>query len=165
MGFFAGIAALCTPIALVVFWIFATRGRRNHPKWEILRRFRYAHRGLHDPAQGVPENSMAAFRRARAFQCGIELDVHLTKDGHLAVIHDKSLLRTAGADVIVEQLTVPQLKNYRLEGTQEKIPLLEEVLEMEDAWAGAGERACAAHFFLGLQMGLDLGKLNYLREE
>ena len=34
-----------------------------------------------------------------------------------------------------------------------------------DAWAGAGERACAAHFFLGLQMGLDLGKLNYLREE
>ena len=45
------------------------------------------------------------------------------------------------------------------------MPLLEEVLEMEDAWAGAGERACAAHFFLGLQMGLDLGKLNYLREE
>ena len=39
------------------------------------------------------------------------------------------------------------------------VPLLEEVL------AGAGERACAAHFFLGLQMGLDLGKLNYLREE
>ena len=36
---------------------------------------------------------------------------------------------------------------------------------LEDAWAGAGERACAAHFFLGLQMGLDLGKLNYLREE
>ena len=34
------------------------------------------------------------------------------------------------------------------------VPLLEEVLEMEDAWAGAGERACAAHFFLGLQMGL-----------
>ena len=26
-------------------------------------------------------------------------------------------------------------------------------------------QACAAHFFLGLQMGLDLGKLNYLREE
>lgn len=67
MGFFAGIAALCTPIALVVFWIFATRGRRNHPKWEILRRFRYAHRGLHDPAQDVPENSMAAFRRAVPF--------------------------------------------------------------------------------------------------
>ena len=31
------------------------------------------------------------------------------------------------------------------------VPLLEEVLEMEDAWAGAGERACAAHFFLGQQ--------------
>ena len=61
----------------------------------------------------------------------------------------------------------------RLQGRDEEwqethggdVPLLEEVLEMEDAWAGAGERACAAHFFLGLQMGLDLGKLNYLREE
>ena len=37
------------------------------------------------------------------------------------------------------------------------VPLLEEVLEMEEA--------CAAHVLLGLQMGLDLGKLNYLREE
>ena len=53
----------------------------------------------------------------------------------------------------------------RLQGRDEEWQALEEVLEMEDAWAGAGERACAAHFFLGLQMGLDLGKLNYLREE
>ena len=117
MGFFAAVAALCTPVALIAFWVFATRGRRNHPKWSVLRRFRYAHRGLYDPARGIPENSMAAFRRARALGCGVELDVHLTKDGRLAVIHDKSLLRTAGADVIVEQLSVPQLKQYRLEGT------------------------------------------------
>ena len=43
--------------------------------------------------------------------------------------------------------------------------LLEEILEMEDAWAGAEECACRAHFFLGLQMGMDLGRLNCLREE
>ena len=130
MGFFAVAAALATPFVLMALWVFATRGRRNHPQWEVLRRFRYAHRGLYDPARGVPENSMAAFRRARAMGCGVELDVHLTQDGRLAVIHDKSLLRTAGTDLIVEQLTVPQLKEYRLEGTQEQIPLLEEVLEV-----------------------------------
>lgn len=52
----------------------------------------------------------------------------LMKDGHLAVIHDASLLRTAGADVLVEDLTAEELKNYRLEGTEHHIPLLEEVL-------------------------------------
>ena len=78
----------------------------------------------------------------------------------------------------MRQEPVNQLREYQaLERKQQELmvsfreahggdaPLLEEVLEMEDTWASAGERACAAHFFLGLQMGLDLGKLNYLREE
>ena len=52
------------------------------------------------------------------------------KDGRLAVIHDASLKRTAGADVLVEDLTAEELKQYRLEGTQEQIPLLEEVLPL-----------------------------------
>ena len=52
------------------------------------------------------------------------------KDGNLAVIHDASLLRTAGADVLVEDLTAEEVKRYRLEGTQEQIPLLEEVLPL-----------------------------------
>lgn len=63
-------------------------------------------------------------------QCGFgaELDVHLMKDGHLAVIHDASLKRTAGADVLVEDLTAEELRQYTLEGTEYHIPLLEEVL-------------------------------------
>ena len=73
---------------------------------------------------------MAAFRRARERNWGIELDVHLTRDSRLAVIHDASLLRTAGADVLVEDLTAEELKQYRLEGTEEEIPLLEEVLPL-----------------------------------
>ena len=48
---------------------------------------------------------MAAFHRAIENGFGAELDVHLLKDGHLAVIHDASLKRTAGADVLVEDLT------------------------------------------------------------
>ena len=52
------------------------------------------------------------------------------KDGKLAVIHDASLLRTAGADVYIEDLTAGELENYRLEGTEQRIPLLEEVLPL-----------------------------------
>lgn len=98
--------------------------RRGHSAWGLLRLFRYAHRGYHDKPR-VPENSMAAFRRAIENGFGAELDVHLMKDGRLAVIHDASLKRTAGADVLVEDLTAEELKTYRLEGTDEQIPLLE----------------------------------------
>ena len=86
-----------------------------------------AHRGFHDKPR-IPENSIPAFRRAVQCGFGAELDVHLMKDGHLAVIHDASLLRTAGVDVQIEDLTAEDLKNYRLEGTEHHIPLLEEVL-------------------------------------
>lgn len=120
-------------IAVVVcaaLWIEATRGRRYHPNWERFCTYQYAHRGLHNAARQIPENSMAAFRLAKEQGYGIELDVHLTADGNLAVIHDKSLKRTAGVDVEISQLTVAELKQYELEGTQEKIPLLEEVAEL-----------------------------------
>ena len=103
--------------------------RRGHSAWDLLRLFRYAHRGYHDKPR-IPENSMAAFRRAIENGYGAELDVHLMKDGRLAVIHDASLRRTAGADVLVEDLTAEELKQYRLEGTDEQIPLLEEVLPL-----------------------------------
>ena len=111
-------------------WALATGGRRNHPQWEIFRGAQYAHRGLHSRRLGVPENSMAAFRRAREYGCGVELDVQLTADGQLAVMHDKSLKRTAGVDAQVPDLTMEELKQCRLEGTQETIPTLEEVAEL-----------------------------------
>ena len=116
-------------LILFALWVFLTFPRRNHPKWALLRQYRYAHRGYHDKPN-IPENSMAAFRRAIEHGYGAELDVHLMKDGRLAVIHDASLKRTAGADVLVEDLTAEELKQYRLEGTQEQIPLLEEVLPL-----------------------------------
>ena len=126
-------AVIIIPIILIVLfllWVLALRCRKNHPALKTLRRFRYAHRGLHNSAAGVPENSMAAFRLAAEHGYGIELDVHLTKDGRLAVIHDNSLLRTAGADVNAKDLTAEELSQYRLEGTDEKIPFLEEVLPL-----------------------------------
>ena len=129
--------AICIVLALVILvelWFLALQCRKNHPALKVLSSFRYAHRGLHHkPA--VPENSMAAFRRALDNFYGAELDVHLMADGHLAVIHDASLLRTAGADVAIEDLTVEDLKRYRLEGTDEHIPLLGEVLALYEGRA------------------------------
>lgn len=116
-------------VLLVVAFSWMMQCRRGHPLWALLRQYRYAHRGYHDKPQ-IPENSLAAFHRAVENGFGAELDVHLMKDGHLAVIHDSSLKCTAGADVLVEDLTAEELKQYRLEGTDEHIPLLEEVLEL-----------------------------------
>ncbi len=125
------IAILVLIIAIILFelYLMAITCRNGHPKWKVLDKFRYAHRGFHDKPQ-IPENSMAAFRRAVQNFYGAELDIHLMADGNLAVIHDASLKRTAGADVYIEDLTVEDLKNYRLEGTDEKIPLFGEVLAL-----------------------------------
>lgn len=115
-------------LILLALWILAIRCRKNHPSWVTLERYRYAHRGLHDKEHNIPENSLSAFRRAADHGFGAELDVHLTKDGRLAVIHDDSLKRTCGADVKSSELTAAELDQYRLEGTDERIPFLEEVL-------------------------------------
>ena len=122
------ITALIILVALAALLLFLLAGRRNHPGLEKLRGWSYAHRGLH--GEGIPENSMAAFRRALEHGYGIELDVHLMKDGELAVVHDSSLKRTAGADVKIEDLTKEDLEKYPLEGTEETIPLFKEVLAL-----------------------------------
>lgn len=108
--------------------VFALQGRLGHPDLPKLRLWSYAHRGLH--GDGRPENSMAAFRAALDHGYGIELDIHLMKDGNLAVLHDSLLLRTTGADGRIEDLTTEDLPNYRLEGTGETIPTFREVLDL-----------------------------------
>ena len=113
---------------LVSLYIFCLGGRTGHSRLPELRNFVYAHRGLHN--ENRPENSMAAFRAAWEHGYGVELDIHLMKDGNLAVIHDSSLLRVAGADVAIEDLKAEDLRNYTLCGGQEHIPLFSDVLEL-----------------------------------
>ena len=115
-------------LILLVLYLLALRGRTDNPGMEELRRWNYAHRGLH--GNGLPENSMAAFRAALEGGYGIELDLHLLRDGNLAVIHDSLLQRTTGAAGRIEDLTTADLKNYHLEGTTETIPTFREVLEL-----------------------------------
>ena len=121
-GIFAG------AVALGGLYVLSTQGRTGHPGLADLRCWKYAHRGLHDDEK--PENSMAAFRAALEAGYGIELDIHLIKDGNLAVIHDSSLLRVTGADKKITDLTTEELSKYHLNGTEETIPTFRQVLEL-----------------------------------
>lgn len=126
---------IALPVAAVLTRLGMLRGRKNNERWAALERCRYAHRGLYDPALGVPENSLAAFRRAIEHGFGAELDVRLLADGALAVFHDASLARMTGKEGVLEELTAETLRQYRLAGTEHTIPLLREVL---DAFEGTG---------------------------
>ena len=115
-------------LILLALVLFATYCRADHPGLQALRGWSYAHRGLH--REGIPENSMAAFRAALDHGYGIELDVHLLADGNLAVIHDSLLKRTTGADGKITDLTTEELSHYRLGGTEETIPTFADVLNL-----------------------------------
>lgn len=92
----------------------------------------YAHRGLHKKDQTVPENSLAAFRRAVKAGYGVELDVRITADDQLAVFHDDTLRRMIAnaPEGRIEDFTLEELRRFRLGKTQEQIPTLPEVLSV-----------------------------------
>ena len=101
---------------------------RNCAEWLITDPI--AHRGLYDLARAIPENSLAAFEAACAADVPIELDVQISRDRLPVVIHDRDLLRVAGADARVGALSARELQEVKLFGTPEHVPLLEEVLDL-----------------------------------
>lgn len=125
--------AFAGAVALGGLYVLSTQGRTGHKGLAELKKWKYAHRGLHD--ENLPENSMAAFRAALEAGYGIELDIHLIKDGNLAVIHDCDLKRTTGREGKVTDLTTEELKEYRLGGTEQTIPTFREVLDLFDGRA------------------------------
>ncbi|CAK9051955.1 Putative glycerophosphodiester phosphodiesterase YhdW (Glycerophosphoryl diester phosphodiesterase) [Durusdinium trenchii] len=94
----------------------------------------WAHRGA---SQIRPENTLAAFRAAlEAGADGVELDVHPSADDYVVVIHDATVDRTTDASGLVKDLTWAQLQRadagvkHSLAFAHERVPLLEEVLEL-----------------------------------
>lgn len=86
-----------------------------------------AHRGA---STERPENTLAAFRRALALDVdGIELDVHVTRDGVPVVFHDPVLRRMTGAAGRIANQTWPQLRPLRIRGS-EPVPRLVDVLRL-----------------------------------
>lgn len=117
-------------LILALLWVLAVQGRSSHPGMKELRGWNYAHRGLH--GDGAAENSMTAFRLAVENGYGMEFDLHLLKDGNLGVMHDSLLNRTTGQAGRIEDLYTQDLKNYRLENTEDTIPQFADVLTLVD---------------------------------
>ncbi len=91
-----------------------------------------AHRALHDRAARRPENSRAAVRAAIAAGYGIELDVQLSSDGQAMVFHDYDLDRLTGQTGPVRNHGAAALGRIALQGGEEAIPTLPEVLQIVD---------------------------------
>jgi glycerophosphoryl diester phosphodiesterase len=86
-----------------------------------------AHRGFKGIA---PENTLIAFQKALDIAVdGIELDVHLSSDGHIIVVHDETIDRTTNGKGMVNNLSLPELKSFLID-EKHQIPTLPEVLEL-----------------------------------
>ncbi len=96
---------------------------------KIEKRNKYiAHRGLHD--KNIPENSMAAFKRAVEYGYAIELDVQKTSDNELVVFHDESLYRMCKVKKKITECTFSELCSMTLGESSEHIPKFVDVLNL-----------------------------------
>ena len=123
----AGIAA-ASAAAVAVF--LTGPGYASKKKKEPFLYKNFAHRGLHSRDKKTPENSLAAFKAAVSAGYGVELDVQLSKDGYVCVFHDDDLKRVCGKEGKIWDYTLAELREMRLCGTSETIPLFEEVLSV-----------------------------------
>ena len=135
----AGLALAGLAIAGLAIAVALRLGRERRgvagPGWPV----NLAHRGA---SASAPENTLEAFRLAvESGAGGLELDVHLTRDGHVVVIHDPTLDRTTNRTGAVSEMTLDELRepdaghNFSPEGStlpyrglNLRIPTLVEVL-------------------------------------
>ena len=92
----------------------------------------WAHRGC---SQRYPENTLLAFEKAAAIKnlTGIELDIQLTKDGEMVVIHDERVDRTTEGTGFVRDYTLSEIKKlhiYADSNPGQSVPTMEEVFDL-----------------------------------
>lgn len=131
-----------------------------------------AHRGY---SARYPENTMLAFEKASKYD-GIELDVHMSKDGHIIVIHDETVNRTTNGKGMVKDMTLTELKSLEINMDQ-RIPTFDEYLcfwektslltniELKNdiiPYEGMEERVIAAVRARGLEHRTILSSFNHL---
>ena len=136
----AGLAAFAGVLAAVAFRKGATRTLKSD--WPVT----FAHRGASCKA---PENTLEAFRAAiEAGAQGLELDVHMTRDGRIVVVHDATVDRTTDGSGAVKEMTLEEIRgldagyrfspdggsSYPYRGRDLRVPTLEEIFhEFPDA--------------------------------
>ena len=93
----------------------------------------WAHRGC---SQLYPENTLLAFEKAMNVKnlTGVELDIQLTRDGEIVVIHDEKVDRTTDGFGYVRDYTLKELKQLHIFAGRgadtERIPTMKEVIEL-----------------------------------
>lgn len=127
IGLYITLGVLAFLVLLYIFLV-APSGRRKKTAEFFAGKSAFAHRGLH--GGDVPENSLMAFELACREGYGIELDVHVTADGELAVFHDDTLARVCGVEGKTESKTLAELRALSLNGTSQHIPSFREVLDL-----------------------------------
>lgn len=109
-----------------------------------------AHRGLHDRARGIVENSRDAFQAAIDHGYGIECDLQLSRDGEAMVFHDYDMARLTGQSGPIQTRAAEELSQVELTDSQNKIEPLQALLdqvagrvplliELKDQDGGMGE--------------------------
>ena len=89
-----------------------------------------AHRGLHNAPKGCPENSVEAIINALNNGYGIEIDIQMSSDRKAIVFHDYELDRLTNYTGLIRDKTSEELKKISLKGSNNKIPLLKEILDI-----------------------------------
>ncbi|MFK8251081.1 glycerophosphodiester phosphodiesterase family protein [Ancylobacter terrae] len=126
----------------------------NAPDWLVARPI--AHRGLHEPAAGIIENTPSAIDAAIAGGYAIEVDLQPTADGEAMVFHDDELERLTTAHGPVKARTARELAALDFRATADRmmslpdlllrvagrVPLVIELKSLYDGDARVAERAC-----------------------
>lgn len=89
-----------------------------------------AHRGLHDAARGIIENTGAAARAALDKGYGIECDVRAGEDGLPLVFHDLTLERLLGINEPIAGVGADDLQRFSYKNSDERILTLEDLLDL-----------------------------------
>ena len=94
----------------------------NAPEWLVARPI--AHRGLHDAAKGVVENTLAAAEAAIDAGCAIECDARVSADGKAFVFHDEALDRLTDRSGAFADATAAEIGGARIRGDGSPPPTL-----------------------------------------
>jgi glycerophosphoryl diester phosphodiesterase len=90
----------------------------------------FAHRGLHNAAAGLIENTSGAVRAAIGSGYGIEVDVQISADGEAMVHHDDVLGRLTEGEGRLDRLSAAELKRVAFRGSDERMMTLGELCDL-----------------------------------
>ncbi|MGH1352144.1 MAG: glycerophosphodiester phosphodiesterase family protein [Methyloligellaceae bacterium] len=91
-----------------------------------------AHRGFHDKANGIIENSASAVKAAISRGYAIEVDVQASSELEPIVFHDRKLSRLTPEKGRVQHRSLPELKSIQYKGSDDHIICLKQLLELVD---------------------------------